>query len=184
MLPVKIPTVQHDPMNVYETARLHLQRHVVLMAHHVTKLTGVGFEVQEDDTVDNLEALSEAWREAVEHSKPFPIYAGHCDRTIYMDPYANQCWRFWHDYLHVMHQAPTTYEGELELAEIQNKLIEDKFGVGSPEAFIAYADSAGQAHYYRQCGSFPEDQAEFVRNVWIEFNGNLNHLKEYIHASR
>lgn len=184
MHPVNIPTVEHDPMNVFETARMHLTRHAVLMAHHVTKLTGVGFELQDTDTVDNLTALSEAWRESVEHGKPFPIYAGYCDRTIYGDAYANQCWRFWHDYLHVMHQAPTTFAGELELADIQSKLIEDKFGAGSPEAFIAYADSAGQALYCKQTGRFPEDQYEFVRNIWIEFAGNLNHLKEYIHAAR
>lgn len=185
MLPVSIPMIEHNSMNVFETARIHLTRNAVSMAHHVTKTTGVGFELQAEDTVDSLPALTEAWNKSVRERVPFPIYSGHCDRTIYTDAYANQCWRFWHDYLHVMHQAPTTFEGELELAEIQCKLIEDRFGAGSPEAFIAYADSAGQAVYYRQTGKFPDDQYEFVRDVWIEFNGNLNHLKEYIsHASR
>lgn len=185
MQPVITPVIEHNPMIAFDNARMHLTRYAVLMAHHVTKSTGVGFELQAEDTVDSLPALTEAWNKSIRECVPFPIYSGHCDRTIYTDAYANQCWRFWHDYLHVSLQVPTTFVGELELAEMQCSHIEERFGKNSPEAFIAYADQAGQAVYYRQTGKFPDDQYEFVRDVWIEFNGNLNHLKEYVrHASR
>jgi hypothetical protein len=94
------------------------------------------------------------------------VYAGASDRTIYGDPAVNHAFRAWHDYCHLLGGYDTSFVGEVAVCRAQERQLLHRYG-DSERTFrwkkIVEADIIGQARYFERHGTFPVDQAAFVR---------------------
>ena len=103
-----------------------------------------------------------------------PVWEGASDRTIYQSAAVNHAFRAWHDATHVAIGADFTLEGERRTCEAQIAALYIAF----PSAPAIYAtflrvEIVEQALYLAKAGTFPCDQATFVRETMLRKYGYL-----------
>jgi len=125
-----------------------------------------GIEAVEDAPSTYEELLEHYKRDVVWGGKPFKVYSGGMDDTIYMTRYGNHCFRFVHDFKHIDLKADFSYGGEVEVAMTQIYEVAKQFGPASDEVVLMEADTIGQMDFFHDMGMFVTNQREFV---WGEF---------------
>lgn len=138
-------------------ARTELSDFVVWQAHEITKRTGKTYKAVAD-APSTLAGLQAEWDKA----SPFPIWSGASGNTIYMLPWQNLSFRFWHDALHVQHKLDTTYREERLVADAHQEGAYFA-GLGKDARKLLWADTAGQSLHCHKHGSFPINQLAFVK---------------------
>lgn len=132
-------------------------------AEQIYRHTGISYDVvtagQCPENGKQIKAVFEQCRKAC---KPFPVYDGGSENTIYDSPAANHAFRFWHDYLHYAHNLTIKAADELKAAELHREGVAAVFGADSLEARIMFADVAGQVLYYANTGKFVDNQRGFI----------------------
>jgi hypothetical protein len=91
----------------------------------------------------------------------FPVYSGHNDKTIYLNPHINLLARAWHDLVHIDLQAEFNLQGDINCAVTQCMQLL-RYADAPAEAKMLWYDVAGQAFYFDKHGEFPQDQCGFV----------------------
>lgn len=107
--------------------------------------------------------------------RPFPVWAGASDRTIFGAPAVNHAFRAWHDAWHLRLRAPFTFAGEIAVYEAQRldllryfKPDAERYGTPLSEAQdeclgLLRAEVVGQLQHQSAHGIFPVNQRAFVR---------------------
>lgn len=147
-----------DDINV---AIARLGMFILRMAAKITRVTGVNYE-ESLSAPSTFEEVKTEWQLAKKTTRPFKVYSGASDRTIYDSPHVNWAFRFWHDYLHVFGNRGMNFYDEAVIAKTHIEAVAAEFGESSLEAKIIEADTYGQAVWYAVNGSYVEDQREFV----------------------
>lgn len=93
------------------------------------------------------------------------VWSGASDATIYGAPEVNHAFRAWHDAAHVAGMHEFTLAGEAATAERQVRELLAAYP-RAPRAWLALlrAEVTGQAEHFAAHGSFPADQAAFIRS--------------------
>lgn len=160
------PYPQKITMHAFDTACMNLARFMHRKAAEISKDIGISYvEVPAEQCPDNGKQIARKFAECRRECKPFPVYEGGSDDTIYGDKSANYAFRFWHDWLHAAHGCTTGLADELKLAAIHSREVAQVFGAGSLESRIMFADVAAQARYYFNTGAFVTNQRGFVYSV-------------------
>lgn len=107
------------------------------------------------DVAGQAAARAEGFSEAP--ATLIPVWSGASRLTIWSAPAVNWIFRAWHDYHHILLDAPFDVDGERRVARASAKGIE-----GEAERAILYAEGFGQVLYHAQHGAFPHDQRRFV----------------------
>ena len=141
------------------TARENLSVFVAKQAARLEDYLGFGF-YPTPNAPSSFEAVLAAFEFSKEFHRPFPVYSGACDNTIYTTPYRNQCFRFWHDCLHIELCADFSHEGELAVAQAHYAVISAAFGADSIEAMLMYQDTFGQLEYF--------SITEYIRQYFVK----------------
>lgn len=109
------------------------------------------------EVVDVAPSTFEELKEHASKTSVLKVWAGESTHTIYGSKEVNYAFRAWHDYTHLLLDAPFTLEGELTVALHQAKMV-PKF------AEVIMAEVYGQALHAIKTGEFPKDQVKFVLN--------------------
>lgn len=142
-------------------ARENLSVFVAKQAIRLEDYLGFGF-CPTPNAPSSFEEVLTAFEFSEDFRHPFPVYSGACDNTIYLTPHHNQCFRFWHDCLHIELGEDFTHEGELAVAKEHYDAVVREFGAGSIEAMLMYQDTFGQLTHFKDTGGFVENQLEFA----------------------
>lgn len=142
-------------------ARENLSVFVAKEAIRLEDYLGFGF-YPTPNAPSTFEEVLTAFENSEDGGHPFPVYSGACDNTIYLTPHHNQCFRFWHDCLHIELGADVSHEGELAVAQAHYDAVVAEFWEGSIEAMLMYQDTFGQLDYFKETGGFVENQLEFA----------------------
>lgn len=123
------------------------------------------------DEGNRLRAMSEKiyanCNNIVARNKPFPVYSGGCDHSIYGSATVNMAFRFWHDVTHVKYGLGFSTADELVVAQLQFDEIKACMDIYNQMLFLA--DTMGQSFYFQQTGGkFPKDQVQFTK--WVGSN--------------
>jgi hypothetical protein len=100
------------------------------------------------------------------------INVDHSSGTIFGDQSVNWLFRAWHDYCHLLVDAPFTADGERLAALEQCRQIEQHPGLttGQKETFkrIVGIEVNGQVAYYVEHNDFPPNQYDFFLSEWFK----------------
>lgn len=110
---------------------------------------------------ESLAQLREAWREALGHGRPVPVWNGASDATIWPDAATNHAFRAYHDLIHVQCGFEFDRDGEMALAREHIRRAR-RDGVSRLGRRQLWAEIAGQFAYNDRHGEFPTDQRAFV----------------------
>lgn len=90
------------------------------------------------------------------------VWDGASDKTIFRDARVNHAFRAWHDMGHIVMRAPFSLAGEMSACQWQvSSLIRRWPLVPDWLLDIVRREVIGQATYYEEHGTFPEDQEAF-----------------------
>lgn len=145
-------------------ARRKLSHFVLRKARQFESRFGLCYEPH-PRAPENLLDMQKAYRHALIHATPFPIWDGASDKTIYLTPEANYAFRFWHDMLHLALYANTVLVDEIELGHIHVGCVMAEFGMYSLEAALMRADTIEQSKFEAEFGYFPPDQLTFAKVI-------------------
>lgn len=94
---------------------------------------------------------------------PYPVSQDFCENTIYDSPNHNMVIRAWHDSHHIKLMIDTSFEGEVLLGQYGVLRIPEE----EKDARVLYfCDSVGQTLYHEVSGKYPENQKEFVYELY------------------
>jgi len=119
------------------------------------------------DAPDTFEGVCAEFKACMRGGKPFRVYDGASDKTIYTNPETNYAFRFWHDITHAVYKLDFTEHGERATAQKQIDEVSKAFGPDSLEVKLIAADTIGQVEYFAKVGGFVENQKEFVYGLII-----------------
>lgn len=143
-------------------ARWRLTPFVHEKAQEYTRKLGVQYEAS-PNAPETGPQIAYHMRQSQYHGRPFPVWSGASDNTIYMNAGGNYAFRFWHDALHYLLSMDTSLVDELELGAMHTGVVMARFGFDSLEAKLMRADTMMQSRYAADhAGNFPEDQLAFV----------------------
>jgi len=167
---------------VIEAARKQLTTVVEEVAAYLQCGLGVTRITTDTNSVPDLAAMRRQY--FTMHS--ITVWTGASDRTIYIRRDVNTAFRFWHDYVHIVHNLGFTYEDERKVNYIQRKTIEyhvnKRRGILHDDVIDAVlelfdADTNGQLEYHAMTGEFPHDQLHFAKCV---LNGTFSTHKPLV----
>jgi hypothetical protein len=99
-----------------------------------------------------------------QHPSAIRVWDGLGDINVYGDACVNQCFRAWHDSVHLCLNSPFGWDGELRVVNEQCRMLRERWPRIDQRAIdILRGDVLGVVAYYRDHGSFPADQMEFVK---------------------
>lgn len=143
-------------------ARLTLTRFVREQAVRTTEELGFGWVASETAPATHQQ-LRGAFAHSERTAEPLPVSSLFCDNTIYVEPSANVCFRFWHDTNHVQQGLSFSLEDEWELALWHlEQLAVAGLGPDSREHQLLRQDLVGQIILLSVGGRFPFNQADFT----------------------
>lgn len=92
------------------------------------------------------------------------VWSGESENTIHGDAKVNHAFRAWHDSAHVRGRFAFDLDGERAACEFQVREVLTRFP-RIPAALIRMlrAEIIGQAEFFAEHGSFPQDQVAFFR---------------------
>lgn len=157
----KVFKPSYKNMALYQ-ARLNLSKLVEREALHLCKVLNISYEDSLHASED-YQTVKQGFNDAISLKKPVLVYRGNSTGCIYLEPYHNWAFRFWHDYLHVKHDLDFNYESELQVARMHLACVASHYGLGSLEYRLMQADTIGQVEFYRDnAGSFVDNQLQFA----------------------
>ena len=108
-----------------------------------------------------LDALRRVKQRCEVTRKPFPVWKGGSQHTVYLMPESNYKFRYLHDHQHVDQSLGLNIEDERKLGEGWSKhLIE--LTKSTDVGLLAWLDTVGQTNYYAKHASFPDNQCAWV----------------------
>lgn len=146
----------------FDVARIRLGNFIVAKANEICRVNNISYE-ESMFAPESFEGIIKGFAEAFMNRKPFYVSSVGCDETVYIAPYINWAFRFWHDYLHFKHNLTLSFIDELMVSNIHVHEVELEFGVNSLEAKIMQIDTAAQAMYYQIHKDFVVDQLAFCK---------------------
>lgn len=142
----------------FDKARTDLSKLVLRKASLIQHLHGKGYKPMLE-VPDVLSSMTRAW-----HDLPYyPVYSGASDKTVYSFAECNYAFRFWHDYLHILHGKEIDAEGEFFVAALH---VDAASRLSHDAAALMRIETQGQTEHYLAHGEFPEDQLAFS---WAKF---------------
>lgn len=91
------------------------------------------------------------------------VWSGGSEDTIFGDPEVNYAFRAWHDWVHIGHSLPFTLEGEKEAADIQKRMLHNRYGeTNRLWAQLIDIEVKEQAKYFAEHKRFPDKQRHFA----------------------
>lgn len=105
--------------------------------------------------------MADAWHD---QSRPFPVWAGGSDKTVYTSPHVNHLFRLWHDGLHVANGWCFSCRDELLVAALHVETVRRL--ADNDAALLMWIDTAGQVLHYADTGEFVDDQLDFAWRLW------------------
>lgn len=161
--PTMLPPDSNSKL-AYTQAVQQYRDYVVKEADHLFRLYGFSYEAT-DDAPDNYAAVVEEFRDCCETSRPFRVWSGGSETSVFQSPGINHAFRFIHDVRHVTGGHPFTHEGEAELIRAYVDHVFTRKGYLC--ALLAAADTLGQLWYgTNNHGAFVEDQEPFVSSIF------------------
>ena len=138
----------------------------VTFNRYVSKLAELswpqGYDLSDTDAPDSLKKLKREFQSR----QRITVYSGSSDSTIFADARVNQDFRAWHDFCHLMLDAPFDLTGESLTCELQVKQLKHHMGVDHPELDycikLLEAEIIGQALYFHRNRGYISNQAAFV----------------------
>lgn len=146
----------------FDVARIRLGNFIVAKANEICRVNNISYE-ESKNAPETFEGIIAGFAESFMHLKPFYVSSIGCNNTVYIAPYINWAFRFWHDYLHFKHNLTLSFIDELMVSNIHVHEVELEFGVNSLEAKIMQIDTAAQALYYKIHKEHVYDQLEFCK---------------------
>jgi hypothetical protein len=149
----------------FEQARRAYTLFALDAARHLANEVGFSYDAVGVDP--GFENVRERYIESMQTRKPFAVWSGASDHTVFTMPEGNWAFRFWHDVVsHGAHGLGFTLADEMKAGMQWVHKVAEKFGSLSVEAMMAYADTCGQSLFAASQvdGQFPEDQLAFVRH--------------------
>lgn len=113
-----------------------------------------------DEAPDSFEELARAVVTRPYGDK-FPIYHGHCEKTILHANCANTWYRAWHDIVHLEVGGKFTLPGERVVVNTQMQEME-MLGFSEDECNIVWYDIMGQLLYFHKYRDYVQEQRAFV----------------------
>lgn len=102
----------------------------------------------------------------------------HSTGTIFGSQTVNWLFRAWHDYCHLVVNAPFDAEGERRAAMEQIRQVWAHPGLSDAEktlySSIIDIEVNGQVEYYQKYNDFPSDQYQFFMTEWARKYGEWN----------
>ena len=103
------------------------------------------------------------------------VNTDHSDGTIFGHPRVNWLFRAWHDYCHLLVNAPFDAQGEKRAADEQIRQVYAHPSLSDADkplfARIIGIEVNGQVDYYLAHNSFPPDQLAFFMAEWTRLYG-------------
>lgn len=162
----------HKPLahREWSDARIHLSAFVSEQADKLIAERG-GFRLLPDGVCPHtLDEMLHAYY----HDYMYPISHDNSGSGIYVTPWVNCKFRYWHDMLHVDHLLDVTFADEVQLGCIHTNAVREAFGDDSLEARMMYADTVGQSVHYEMFRRFPDNQSSFVYD-YVKRGGVYEH---------
>lgn len=175
MLPPSVQT-----RKAYAQAREQYERVVTLEAHRLQKLHGFSWEAVED-APSTFEELVAEYSDCRLTGRPFRVWSGGSERTVFSAPAINHAFRFVHDVGHVVEGCDLTEEGE---ANTITAFVWRVFSqAGFLAALLAACDLLGQLYYgTNNHGAFVDDQESFVSALFFMLIRSYH--EELLHGDR
>lgn len=153
-------TTQHIDTIELQAARYRLVGAIVRQAQDAIQRTGIR-PFATEDAPNTYAELQAAYHRAMYTGK-LPVWEGGSATSLYLSPWANHQFRYWHDTGHVENGLSFTLEDESEL-QVQHHfpLICKSVGIESLAAQLYWADTVGQLEYNARQGKFPTNQLAF-----------------------
>lgn len=149
---------------IYNQAITDLTEYVV----HITK--DEKFEIAEK-TTNNFEKFK---AETIERNGNILVSSEGCTNTIYGNKFINILARVWHDRVHLEFDKDFSEHDEIKVASVQQlevkEFITGKYNAdrGYFAGLLIWLDIYEQVVYYKETGKFAENQAEFIKNKFME----------------
>jgi hypothetical protein len=149
----------------FEHARRAYTLFAINAAHKLAHEVGFGYEAVAVDP--GFMNVRERYEASMATRKPFAVWAGASDHSVFTLREGNWAFRFWRDVVsHGSHGLGFNLADELKAGMQWVHKVAEHFGSLSVEAMMAYADTCGQSLFAASQvdGQFPEDQVAFVRH--------------------
>lgn len=149
----------------YRTAQEEYSRYVEIESHRVAKLLGFSWVATEDAPSD-YEAVVREFHECRATGRPFRVWNGASEGTVFLSVEHNYMVRFIHDLEHVTEAALFTHDNEVYIIE---KLVWRVYRRrGFLAALLCACDQLAQAYYNQHNhGAYVEEQEPYVRSVFF-----------------
>lgn len=127
------------------------------------KLQRYGFHelrLMDEDAPNSFEEVAQAMV-ARPYGDAFPIYHGHCEKTILHANCANTWYRAWHDVVHVEQAGSFTMPGERKVVQAQlDEMV--THGAQPEDCDVVWYDIMGGLLHFWKYDVGPEEQRAFV----------------------
>ena len=147
----------------FNQARERLTKFVILQAEKIQRFLNISIE-DTSNAPSTFESVKQAFIDSAKTGKPFPVFSGACENTIYTNYHGNICFRFWHDFIHYIENLGFDTDSELSVGEIQVQAVSKEFGKDSIESKLMHADTIGQVRYFAKYNKFVDDQLQFAKD--------------------
>ena len=148
----------------FEAARRNYTRFAIESAARLAKEVGFSYDaVAIDPDLIHDDDIQREFAECSRTRRPFRVWSGASDNTVFTCREGNWAFRFWHDVVsHAVGKLGFDMRDELTAGMQWVRKVSNEFGAKSLETAIAYADTCGQTLYCAAKGEFPVDQIAFV----------------------
>jgi hypothetical protein len=154
----------HAVPDSYEYARKRYSDYITFAAGKRRIKYGFGWAAGEV-APDTYAKLIAEFQGCMNTLKPFRVWSGASDCTIFTSPQINHAFRFVHDTDHVILQADLSHDGEVKV--IIPFIMEVFHAAGFVAAVLCACDLLGQLWYgTNNHGAFVDNQEAFVKQLY------------------
>lgn len=155
----------HAVPDSYEYARKRYSDYITFAAGKRRIKLGFGWQAVDEGAPSTLDELLNEYAECLSNLRPFRVWSGASDRTIFTSPQINHAFRFVHDTDHVMQGCNLEHAGEEDV--IKPFIMEVFHAAGFVAAVLCACDLLGQLWYgTNNHGAFVDDQESFVKQLY------------------
>lgn len=147
----------------FNQAREKLTKFVILQSEKIQRALNITIEDSEN-APSTFEQLKSEFENCLKMKKPFKVFSGACENTIYTNYHGNISFRFWHDFLHYSKNLGFDTDSEFAVGELQIQAVQKEFGKNSIESKLMQADTIGQVKYFSKYNKFVENQLQFAKD--------------------
>ena len=155
----------HAVPDNYWYARKRYSDYITFAAGKRRNKYGFGWQAVHDSAPDTYATLIAEFQGCMNTLKPFRVWSGASDKTVFTSPQINHAFRFVHDTDHVILGADLTHDGEVKV--IVPFIMEVFHAAGFVAAVLCACDLLGQLWYgTNNHGAFVDDQEAFVKQLY------------------